>query len=130
MPPSAGAAVPDIVMLTADLALNADAAYSALTTTYANDIVVLENDFGEAWYKLMTRDVNYKQCIGSMTPTPRDWQMPLPDPPTTTPSFIAARSAIQKMIDDEEVTTAELAQLAFQCAGTYRETDHTGGCNG
>lgn len=118
-------------MLTADLALDADPSYSALTQAYAADLSLLETDFGEAWYKLMTRDVNYKMCIGDMTPDPRHWQMPLPAPTMMDFSdFQPAYAAIKAMLDDGSFTTAELTNLAFRCASTYRMTDHSGGCDG
>lgn len=127
----ADANAPDIVMLTADLAFDADPSYSSLTDLYASDLAQLEHDFSHSWYRLSTRDMgDYNRCIGDMLPGPQPWQQPLPDPPATMPDFTNARAAVQAMIDDGSVTTAELARLAFQCSSTYRQTDHSGGCNG
>lgn len=118
-------------MLTADLAMNAHPSYSALTELYASDLDQLEHDFSHSWYRLSTRDMgDYNRCIGDMLPGPQAWQQPLPDPPTPAPDTTKARAAIEKLIDDNVATTAELVRLAFQCASTYRQTDHSGGCNG
>ena len=126
-----GEGAPGITMLTADLAFNADPAYAPLTELYASDLEQLENDFAHSWYRLSSRDMgDYNRCIGDMLPGPQAWQQPLPDPPAETPDFSDARAAVKSMIADEAVTTADLARLAFQCASTYRETDHSGGCNG
>ena len=123
--------VPDIVMLTADLAMDADPSYSALTATYAEDLAQLETDFAASWYRLSTRDMgDYNRCVGDMVPGPQAWQQPLPDPPAEAPDATAVREAVHAMIDDGTLTTAQLTRLAFQCASTYRQTDHSGGCNG
>lgn len=126
-----GPGAPNIVMLTADLALNADPSYSALTKLYASDLEQLETDFAHSWYRLSSRDMgDYNRCIGDMLPGPQVWQQPLPDPPAMAPDVSVARAAVQAMIDEEKASTAEFARLAFQCASTYRQTDHSGGCNG
>jgi catalase (peroxidase I) len=43
--------------------------YLKWVQTYAADQKALTNDFGNAWYKLMTRDMGpVTRCIGSKVP--------------------------------------------------------------
>jgi catalase (peroxidase I) len=57
------------MMLTADIALLKDPVYLKWVQTYAADQKALTNDFGNAWYKLMTRDMGpVTRCIGSKVP--------------------------------------------------------------
>ena len=118
-------------MLTADLALNADPSYSALTQTYASDLALLEHDFAHSWYRLATRDMGpISRCIGTMTAPEQPWQKPLPPTPATEPDYSAVTADLHDMLTDGSATTEEFARLAFNCASTYRQTDHSGGCNG
>ncbi len=51
-----GENVPDIGMLTTDLALAfGDDEYTKLSREYADDLDALTTDFGKSWYQLMTR---------------------------------------------------------------------------
>jgi catalase-peroxidase len=49
--------VPDIIMLTTDLALRDDELYNPISQEYSNNITLLEEEFGAAWYRLMTADM-------------------------------------------------------------------------
>jgi len=119
-----------IMMLTADLAFINDPSYKEIVERFANDITALEDEFSKAWYKLMTRDMGpVTRCIGDNIPAVQEFQMPLPTPPETLPDFSTIASDIQDMIKEKSISK-DIAHLAYQCASTYRATDHTGGCNG
>lgn len=61
--------LPDIMMLTADIALLKDPVYFKWVQAYAADRKALTTDFGNGWYKLMTRDMGpVTRCIGSKVP--------------------------------------------------------------
>lgn len=65
----ANSTLPDIMMLTADIALLKDPVYLKWVQTYAGDETALTNDFGNVWYKLMTRDMGpVTRCIGPKVP--------------------------------------------------------------
>lgn len=123
---------PDIIMLTADLALRDDPAYNFYVNTYASDLAALEDDFRASWYRLTTQDMgSADRCIGELVPDPQPFQQPLPAPtPTREEDYIFARFAIQAAIDNGTFRPDELIRLAFQCASTFRQTDFSGGCNG
>eukprot|EP00957_Ditylum_brightwellii_P196550 14975988-Ditylum_brightwellii.AAC.1 len=70
------------------------------------------------------------RCLGNDIPDAQWWQMPLPESPTTKPSYIEPRSMIQGMIDEDNTQIAAFSNLAYQCASTFRETNYMGGCNG
>ncbi|KAI8473491.1 MAG: putative catalase-peroxidase [Monoraphidium minutum] len=133
----------DIMMLTADVALTKDPAYLALVKKYAADLPALTKDFGAAWYKLMTRDMGpHTRCLGKLAGPPQPWQMPLPPAPKTLPDFAKIKAEVlQAMVTPsaqlppdsvggKPTYAAVFADLAWKCAGTYRETDYQGGCNG
>lgn len=64
--------VPDIMMLTADLALIKDPVYLKHVKHYAANQDALTEDFANAWYKLMTRSMGpVSRCIGSNVPPAR-----------------------------------------------------------
>lgn len=57
--------LPDIMMLTADVALLKDPSYLKWVKVYAADEAALTKDFGNAWYKLMTRSMGpVDRCLG------------------------------------------------------------------
>jgi catalase-peroxidase len=65
----ANSTLPDIMMLTADIALLKDPVYLKWVQHYAGDEKALTNDFGKVWYKLMTRDMGpATRCIGPKVP--------------------------------------------------------------
>ena len=49
--------VPDIMMLTTDIALVKDPSYLKLVKLYASDQTALNVAFSNAWYKLVSRDM-------------------------------------------------------------------------
>ncbi|KAJ3169359.1 hypothetical protein HK101_011488 [Irineochytrium annulatum] len=142
-PSDANAAVPRIRMLTADLSLIYDPSYLALVKEYASNITSLEDDFKHAWYKLMTHDMGPRsRCVNADAPPAQPFQDPLPPPPTKLADFkLVKQDIVAALTAPVAGVTAEAANkgnsyaalvsaLAYQCASTYRETDHRGGCNG
>ena len=123
-----------------------DPDYLALVELYASDLEALDNSFSNAWYKLTTRDMGpHNRCAGTDVPPPQAFQLPLPDPPASSPSnykykrarrdikdiIFSDQSAIDPDIFEGKSSYAALfVTLAYQCASTFRITDYSGGCNG
>ena len=123
---------PDIMMLTSDIALR-EAEYEPISRLFAEDIGELENQFKHAWYHLTSADMGtVDRCLGDEVPPAQEWQSPLPDPPTNLAEidFVAIRSAIQSLVDEDSTKIGAYTNLAYRCASTFRETDYQGGCNG
>lgn len=91
----------------------------------------------------MTRDMGpVTRCVGKLVGPAKPWQNPLPESPAKLPDFGAvtrdivyamrkANAAVQPdVVDGKPYYGVLFSQLAYQCAATYRETDHAGGCNG
>lgn len=112
-----------LMMLTADIALTKDESYLQLAQMYAQDEDALTRDFGAAWYKLMTRDQGAKPCLGE-------------EEPAFVPvlNYAKVRKSIVGIFANEDADFGHygplLVRLAWHCSGTYRSTDHRGGCNG
>ena len=51
-----GSTVPDIIMLTTDIALSKDELYKPIAAEYASNIGALQTDFAAAWYRLTSAD--------------------------------------------------------------------------
>eukprot|EP00903_Cladosiphon_okamuranus_P014548 g13495.t1 len=123
--------LPDIIMLTSDVALLTDPDYLAIVEAFAEDIGALELAFANAWYKLTTRDMGpYSRCAGSDVPPPQDFQLPLPDAPKNLPSYTKVKWAIGRVLDQDDSYASWMVTLAYRCAATFRATDYMGGCNG
>lgn len=137
--------LPEITMLTTDIALLKDPIYLELVKLFAANQAALDIAFSHAWYKLTTRDMGpAARCLGSLVPPPQPFQGPLPPPPSQKVNVIAVtndvlltmRIASTAMAGDvvpginQPYYGALFVTLAWQCASTFRETDYTGGCNG
>lgn len=122
---------PNIIMLTADLALINDGSYRNTAELFSQDISELEKQFMHAWYKLTTADMGpATRCLGDLVPEPQPFQNTLPAPPATLPDYEEIENDIVALIESDPSNAAKFAHLAFSCASTYRATDHRGGCNG
>lgn len=124
-----------IVMLTADIALSADPEYRPISEEFESDISSLENQFAHAWYRLTSQDMGPRErCLNedlANIPPAQSWQNPLPmEQENAVVDYEAARSKIQELIDEDSNNIAAFSNLAYQCASTFRSTDHRGGCNG
>lgn len=125
--------LPEIMMLTADVALAADEKYKVISEMYAKDLGLLTTDFAAAWYRLTSQDMGpSSRCIGDSIPPPALFQNDLPkgQDMSALPDFVPVRAEIQKLIDSDDSKKAAFIDLAFNCASTYRATDYRGGCNG
>eukprot|EP00752_Nemacystus_decipiens_P003405 g3151.t1 len=123
--------VPDIIMLTADIALIFDEVYLPIVELFAADQAALDVAFSEAWYKLVTRDMGpHVRCEGTDVPAPRDFQLPLPDAPEELPSYTNIKWAIGRILTKKPSYASLFVTLAYRCAATFRSTDLIGGCNG
>jgi catalase (peroxidase I) len=138
------------MMLNADVSLLTDGNYTALVDEFAANRSHLDVDFSAAWYKLTTRDMGpKKRCFPSNAnypvPPSQPWQFDLPATPAASslPDFAAVKADLKKLLtstDHPDVAAdmmgtkknygALFAQLAWQCASTFRQTDNRGGCNG
>ncbi|CAM9497503.1 unnamed protein product [Ectocarpus sp. 8 AP-2014] len=123
--------IPDIIMLTSDIALLNDLEYLALVELFASDQAALDEAFAASWYKLTSRDMGqFQRCVGTDVAPPQDFQLPLPDAPADNPDSDGAASAIVGILSSDPSYPALFVTLAWQCASTFRATDYLGGCNG
>jgi len=125
-------------MFLTDVALTKDPVYLELVQRWAapQGFDDFSRMFSHSWYKLTARDRGpYRRCMEATgafeLPPPQDWQMELPAP---RPVSVAVTKALAKMIaeaiDAGSAKSPQLLAMAFQCASTFRGTDHRGGCNG
>lgn len=125
-------------MFLTDVALTKDVVYSDLAKKWASPegFDDFSNMFSHTWYKLTARDRGpYRRCVEATgafpLPPAQDWQMELPPPRHVS---VSVTKALAKMISDEidagRAKASDLLRMAFQCASTFRGTDHRGGCNG
>ena len=105
-----------------------------ISKEYATNLESLTNDFGTAWYQLMSRDIGPRtRCLGEELPIEiQPWEKHMAFGPLSTPKpdYIPIRIAIQNSIDETPSNIASFATLAIQCASTFRSSDYQGGCNG
>jgi catalase-peroxidase len=125
-------------MFLTDVALTKDFVYLELVKHWATPegFDDFSNMFSHTWYKLTARDRGpYRRCMEATgafpLPPAQDWQMELPPPRHVS---VNVTKALAKMIADEidagRANSPDLIRMAFQCASTFRHTDHRGGCNG
>ena len=125
-------------MFLTDVALTKDPVYMELVQRWAlpEGFDDFSNMFSHSWYKLTARDRGpYRRCMEATgafpLPPPQEWQMELPPPRQVSVNITKALvKMISDAIDSGEAKSPELLQMAFQCASTFRATDHRGGCNG
>jgi catalase (peroxidase I) len=139
-PGTAGADTKDFqpTMFLTDVALTKDPVYLELVKRWAapEGFGDFSNMFSHSWYKLTARDRGpYRRCMEATgafaLPPPQEWQMELPPPKLVSLNVTkAVAQMISDAIDAGEAKAPELLTMAFQCASTFRSTDHRGGCNG
>jgi catalase-peroxidase len=124
----------DVMMLTTDVALAADPEYRQYVEEFAANETALTEAFAKAWYTLVTRDVGpVERCIGPKVPPALHFQNPLPEPASTTLADMDdVAHDLKKLMHKHKHENLEddFVWLAWQCASTFRATDHQGGCNG
>jgi len=115
------------IMLHADIVLLDDASYRSHIEVYANDMDALLTDFKAAWEKLMNRDMGLRPCAGD-----------IPQIVETGVDYDAVKNDVLAILPDNNPNSEVnhgtwgplMVRLAWHCSGTYRSTDHIGGCNG
>lgn len=123
---------PPVIMLTSDIAFINDDEYLKLVKEYAEDIQSLERDFAAAWYRLTSQDMGpASRCTGPDVPPPQAFQDPLPKVETSMKQGDIEKlsEAVKKAVEDDDARGL-VANLAFNCARTFRATSWVGGCNG
>jgi len=125
-------------MFLTDVALTKDPVYLELVKRWAEPegLDDFNKMFSHSWYKLTARDRGpYRRCMVATgafeLPPPQEWQMELPRPKLVSVNITKALAQmISDAIDDGSAKSPALLTMAFQCASTFRSTDHRGGCNG
>jgi catalase (peroxidase I) len=132
-----------IAMLVSDISLTKDANFSAIVNWFASNLTDLEATFAAAWFKLTSNDMGpSKRCYGTEVPPSQPFQHDLPAP-SSLPNYTTIKGDIRGVLYTDHTAAgvtpdvsgvnrynAQFAQLAWQCASTYRATDFRGGCNG
>jgi catalase-peroxidase len=116
------------MMLTTDLALRMDPAYSAISKRFHENPEEFRLAFAKAWYKLLHRDMGpVARFLGPWVPETQIWQDPVPAGSTIDASDV---TALKAKILDSGLTVSELVGTAWASASSYRNTDKRGGANG
>src|SRR5262249_12591445 len=119
-----------VMMLTTDLALRTDPAYTAITKRFLEHPDQLESAFAKAWYKLLHRDMGpISRYLGPWIPEPQLWQDPVPklDHPLVNEQDVAA---LKGKILESGLSISQLVYTAWSSAASFRGTDKRGGANG
>jgi len=111
------------IMLHADYVLLDDEEYTFWLNRYAEDEDLFYTHFKAAWEKLMNRDMGLRPCAGS-----------IPAIPETEVDYDAVKQDVLALLPDADADFQTwgplMVRLGWHCSGTYRQTDHIGGCNG
>ncbi|QJA06416.1 catalase/peroxidase HPI [Thermosulfurimonas marina] len=118
-------------MLTADLALKFDPAYSKIAKRFLENPEEFEKAFARAWYKLTHRDMGPKRYyLGPYVPQEEFiWQDPLP-PRDFEPPEEAELEELKRRLLETGLGIARMVYTAWASASTYRHSDRRGGANG
>lgn len=118
-------------MLTADLALRFDPAYSEIAKRFLENPAEFEDVFSKAWLKLTHRDMGPKICwIGPYVPEEEfTWQDPLPERDYDVIDEKDIEELKRKTLASG-LSISRLAYTAWSSASTYRDSDRRGGGNG
>lgn len=116
-----------LMMLNTDMEMLLDSSYLHWVEFYADDdnYDQLLEDFGRAWEKLTNRDFGNMKC---------HYEEPEVIENDYTFTWREVREDVRQAIEndgcDDGFCGGLFVRLAWHCAGTYRITDHRGGCNG
>merc|ERR1719419_189305 len=110
-----------------DYVLLDDESFRSYIELYAQDMDALYVDFKAAWEKLMNRDMGLRPCAGN-----------IPQIIETGIDYDAVKYDVIAILPDDDPNAPVnhgtwgplMVRLGWHCAGTYRQTDHIGGCNG
>jgi catalase-peroxidase len=118
-------------MLTTDIALRVDQAYSKISRRFLENPDEFADSFARAWYKLTHRDMGPRaRYLGHEIPQEELlWQDPIPavDHELITESDVAA---LKVKILESGLSVSELVSTAWASASTFRGSDKRGGANG
>jgi len=119
------------IMLTTDLSLREDPAYSKISKRFLENPEEFELAFAKAWFKLTHRDMGPRaRYVGDEVPNEvLLWQDPIP---AVDYKLIDASDAakLKAEILDSGLTTSELVRTAWASAASFRGSDMRGGANG
>jgi catalase-peroxidase len=118
-------------MLTTDIALRVDQAYSKISRRFLENPDQFADAFARAWYKLTHRDMGPRaRYLGNEIPQEELlWQDPIPAVyhELITESDVAA---LKGKILESDLSVSELVSTAWASASTFRGSDKRGGANG
>ncbi len=117
-------------MLVSDIALIEDPAYEKISRNFYDNPDEFDAAFARAWFKLTHRDLGPKSTyLGPEIPEEEFvWQDPIP---ALDHKLISDKALdnIKNQIADE-LTVAEMVNIAWASASTFRISDRRGGANG
>jgi catalase-peroxidase len=117
-------------MLVTDISMRVDPIYGELTRRWLEHPEELNEAFAKAWYKLLHRDMGpISRYLGPWVAEPQLWQDPVPavDHELIDEQDIAS---LKGKILESGLSVAQLVNIAWSSAGSYRGTDKRGGANG
>lgn len=119
------------VMLTTDLALQADPIYEPIARRFLENPDQFEDAFARAWFKITHIDMGpVQRYLGPRVPAERlIWQDPVPE---VDHELVGADdvAALKREILGSGLSVSELVRTAWASASTYRDSDKRGGANG
>ena len=81
-----------IGLLTSDVALKTDPDYFRIVEEFSGNLTGFDSEFGRAWYKLTTRDMDPGPGVSMPTPpSPRTGSTPCPGSTSLSPRQTSAR---------------------------------------
>ncbi|MBT0958493.1 catalase/peroxidase HPI [Alphaproteobacteria bacterium KMM 3653] len=119
------------MMSTADMALRMDPVYEKISRNYMENPELFADAYARAWFKLIHRDMGPKACyLGPEVPE-EDliWQDPVP---AVSHDLVDAAdiTELKAKVLSAGISTADLVQVAWASASTFRGSDKRGGANG
>jgi catalase-peroxidase len=119
------------MMTTADMALRMDPAYEKISRRFMANPDQLADAFARAWFKLTHRDMGPRsRYLGALVPKEAlIWQDPVPevDHALVDASDVAELKA---SVMASGISVAQLVNIAWASASTFRGSDKRGGANG
>ena len=117
------------MMTTADMALKFDPIYRAIGERFIKDPAAFGEAFARAWFKLLHRDMGPKSnyVAGDFKNVSYTWQDPVPAGTAPSAAQLAQASAALK---SSGISVAEMVEVAWASAATFRGSDNRGGANG
>ncbi|MEM6635791.1 MAG: catalase/peroxidase HPI [Pseudomonadota bacterium] len=115
------------MMTDADMAMKVDPVFNEICQLFKDDPDYFKDTFARAWFKLTHRDMGPRANYYGPDVPAEDliWQDPIP---AGNAAYDVA--AVEKMIEDSPLTSAELIATAWDSARTFRGSDKRGGANG